>query len=341
MRSAAPIRLSSFLVNVADLLGLASVDQALLRFETALRRSVMVDDPFLSGIAGHLISAGGKRLRPSLALAAAATAGPGGLGEAVVQGGVAVELVHLASLHHDDVMDEADRRRTVSSVNARWGNLVAVVTGDFLLARAAGIAASLGSDAASLLAYTLGRMCEGQVAEVHAMFDPERPEAAYMTAIAGKTASLTSCACRIGALTAGLGTGEQEALGEFGEAFGLVFQIRDDILDVVATEDDLGKEAGQDLAKGIYTLPVLIALEDPDVGPELRSLLGVPLDQAARLAARSLVTESGAIADAVKEARRWADVAANAVSALGRGEAVKALAGLPHALMDTVPVPAA
>ncbi|MDA8391862.1 MAG: polyprenyl synthetase family protein, partial [Actinomycetota bacterium] len=153
--------------------------------------------------------------------------------------------------------------------------------------------------------------------------------------------SLTSCACRIGALTAGLGNGEQEALGEFGEAFGLVFQIRDDILDVVATEDDLGKEAGQDLAKGIYTLPVLIALEDPDVGPELRSLLGVPLDQAARLAARSLVTESGAIADAVKEARRWADVAANAVSSLGRGEAVKALAGLPHALMDTVPVPAA
>lgn len=327
-------------VNVADLLGLPSIDRALLRFESALRRSVMVEDPFLSGIAGHLIAAGGKRLRPSLALAAAATAGQPVLGDAVVQGGVAVELVHLASLHHDDVMDEADRRRTVSSVNARWGNLVAVVTGDFLLARAAGIAASLGSEAASLLAHTLGRMCEGQVAEVHAMFDPNRPEHAYMTAIAGKTASLTACACQIGALTAGLGGMDQEALGTFGEAFGMVFQIRDDILDVVASDEDLGKEAGQDLANGIYTLPVLIALADPDVGPELRSLLGVPLEPSGRLAARALVAESGAIAGAVREARRWAEIASDAVSRLGNGSAVRALARLPHELMDTVPVPA-
>ncbi len=195
-------------------------------------------------------------------------------------GAVAVELVHLASLYHDDVMDEATVRRNVESVNARFGNLVAIVAGDFLLARSAEIAAGLGTEIAGLLAATLGELCQGQVAEVHAAFQPGRSRDDYYRAIAGKTASLMATSCRIGALTGGLPRTQIDAFTDFGRSFGMIFQVRDDILDVIGTEAELGKPAGQDLAEGIYTLPVLLALADPEAGPELRTLLGQPLGTA-------------------------------------------------------------
>ena len=144
--------------------------------------------------------------------------------------------MHLASLYHDDVMDEATRRRSVDSVNARWGNLVAIVAGDFLLARSAEIAASLGTEVAGLLAATLARLCQGQVSEVQAAFQIDRDEKDYLGAIANKTAALMSTACRIGAITAGLDRAQIDDLTSFGEYFGMVFQIRDDVLDVIATE---------------------------------------------------------------------------------------------------------
>ena len=199
-----------------------------------------------------------------------------------LQGAVAVELVHLASLYHDDVMDEALVRRNVESVNARFGNLVAIVAGDFLLARSAEIAASLGTEIAGLLANTLGLLCQGQVTEVRSAFSTERTEDDYLRTIEGKTAALMSTSCRIGALTGGLPRTEVDVLTNFGRCFGMLFQLRDDILDVVATDEELGKPAGQDLAEGIYTLPVLLALHDPGTGPELRPLLGAPLDQPER-----------------------------------------------------------
>ncbi|MGH9066686.1 MAG: polyprenyl synthetase family protein [Acidimicrobiales bacterium] len=345
-------------MNVADLLGLPSLEDDLARLETVLHRSVAAEDPFLAEVATHLISSGGKRLRPALTLAAAACGarlgGGAGLGggarlgpeapggsvaEEVLLGGVSVELVHLASLYHDDVMDEADSRRSVESVNHRWGNLVAIVAGDFLLARAAGIAASLGTEIAGLLAGTLARMCDGQVREVQTTFSPGRSESSYLAAIAGKTASLMATSCRIGALTAGLDRDQVEALTTFGECFGMVFQIRDDILDVVGSDDELGKAAGQDLAKGIYTLPVIRALAEPDVGPELADLLGRPLDPPELDKARATVTASGGIAAATSEARRWADRAAAAAASLEEGTTCDALQGLAYALVDTVPVP--
>src|SRR5207244_9328980 len=146
------------------------------------------------------ISAGGKRLRPALALAAASTADGADVTPAppeVVMGATAVELVHLGSLYHDDVMDEAESRRGVISVNARWGNLVAILAGDFLLARASEIAATLGTEVAGLLAATIGALCEGQVRELTQIFDVARSEEAYLEAIRGKTAALMSASCRI------------------------------------------------------------------------------------------------------------------------------------------------
>ena len=148
------------MANVAELLSLPRLEDDLASLEEALRRSVETSDPFLTDVAQHLIGAGGKRLRPALTLASAAAGGVDTTPD-VIQGGVSVELVHLGSLYHDDVMDEATSRRGVDSVNARWGNLVAILAGDFLLALASEIAASLGTEVAGLLATTIGRLCEG------------------------------------------------------------------------------------------------------------------------------------------------------------------------------------
>jgi len=331
------LRLSFPEVNAAPLLSLPFMDGNLASFEPELRESVRSGDPFLDEVTGHLIAAGGKRLRPGLALAAA-TAGRGQAEADDLQGAVAVELVHLASLYHDDVMDEATMRRTVESVNARWGNLVAIVAGDFLLARSAEIAASLGTEIAGLLAHTLGQLCQGQVAEVRAAFSLERTEDHYFSAIAGKTAALMATSCRIGALTGQLPRVEVDALTTFGRCFGMLFQLRDDVLDVIGTEEELGKLPGQDLAEGIYTLPVLKALHDPAAGPELAPLLGKPLDQTERDKARSIVGGSPAIDATVTAGRRYVDEATAAAAALPESELGRSLTELAHGLLDDLPV---
>jgi heptaprenyl diphosphate synthase len=321
------------LVSSPDPFDLPIREEDLARLEVCLRDSVTGYDPFMNEVASHLIQAGGKRLRPALTLAAAYLQ-PGEVTSNTLLGGVSVELVHLASLYHDDVMDEATRRRSVESVNARWGNLVAIVAGDFLLARAAEIAAGLGTEVAALLAATLARLCQGQVAEVRAAFQIERDESDYLRGISDKTAALISTACRIGGLTAGLERTQIDELSAFGEAFGMVFQIRDDVLDVVATESELGKPPGQDLAEGIYTLPVQRALLDPTVGPRLRDLLGHPLDQTEREEARALVATSPGIGAAHEMARDYARTAAAAAERLGGGLIPKALVEIGHNVVD-------
>jgi heptaprenyl diphosphate synthase len=320
------------MVNVAELLSLPRLEDDLSTLEEALRRSVRTGDPFLTEVAGHLVGAGGKRLRPALALASAAAGGVATTPD-VVQGGVSVELVHLGSLYHDDVMDEATSRRGVDSVNARWGNLVAILAGDFLLARASEIAASLGTEVAGLLAATIGRLCEGQVEELKTAFDVGRSEEAYLSSIAGKTASLMAASCRIGALTAGLDRPQVDTLTRFGEAFGMAFQIRDDCLDVVGTDGALGKPAGQDLVEGTYSLPVIYAMADAEAGPELRALLGRPVSSPEKDKARAIVCATGAIAAAIDVGRRYADLAADAVGALPDGPVVEAMADLGQRLL--------
>jgi heptaprenyl diphosphate synthase len=228
-------------------------------------------------------------------------------------------------------------RRNVESVNSRFGNLVAIVAGDFLLARSAEIAAGLGVEIAALLAATLGELCQGQVAEVRAAFQVDRSKDDYSTAIAGKTASLMATSCRIGALTGGLDRDQVDAFTDFGRCFGMIFQVRDDILDVVGTEADLGKPAGQDLAEGIYTLPVLLTLDDPVHGPELRDLLGQPLGVPEQEKARSIVAGSGAIAASVQVARGYAEAAATAALAGPSPVLAEALTRLAHTLVDDLP----
>jgi len=298
-------------LNLADL-GLGPLADDLARVEVSLRSGVENNDAFLGDVATHLIAAGGKRLRPALGLAAyyAATALEPASGAAVT-GATAVELVHLGSLYHDDVIDEAETRRGVPSVNARWSNIVAILAGDYLLARASALAASLGADVAALLADTIGELCRGQVLELQHLFDVHRTEESYFSAIEGKTASLMATACRIGGMVADVPAPTLDALTSFGMHLGMCFQIVDDVLDLTATDEALGKRAGKDLLEGVYTLPVIDALR---ATPALRALLGRPLPVDSVDDVRELVLANGAAASALDVARNHATKAHEALS---------------------------
>ncbi len=314
----------------------------LARVEAGLQAAVRSGDDHLTEISSHLIDAGGKRVRPGFCLAAAATAltidAPAS--DEAVTGGVAVELVHLGSLYHDDVMDEAEVRRTVDSVNARWGNLKAILAGDFLLARASELAASLGVEVAGLLAATIGRLCEGQVLELRRAHDIDRSEDDYFRSIEGKTASLLAAACRIGAIVADLPPEHTDALTTFGHSYGMAFQLVDDVLDLVATEADLGKPAGHDLEEGVYTLPVILTLAS-DRGSELRDLLGGPLDPAARDKAIAIVRDGSGIAGTITRARGFADAGRAALDVLPGSPGVTGLSAAADYLLSSVEAAAA
>jgi geranylgeranyl pyrophosphate synthase len=309
LRPPAPAELADDLPTLAD---------DLARIDRSLRESVRTPDPFLAEVAAHLIGAGGKRLRPTLTLCAsyASTDGATRPGSAdAVTGGVACELVHLGSLYHDDVIDEATTRRGVPSVNARWSNIVAILAGDFLLARASSLAASLGAEVASLLAATIGELCRGQVLELQHLFDVDRSEEDYASAIEGKTAALFATSCRIGGMVSGVGEATLDALTRFGRHLGMCFQIVDDVLDLSSTDAALGKHAGQDLLEGIYTLPVIYMLRESS---DLRDLLGGPLDtdqldRARSLALGSLATGSTTVDVALGVARDHAVKASDAL----------------------------
>jgi heptaprenyl diphosphate synthase len=308
------------------------------RIEACLLENVSIEgDEHLSEIASHLIKAGGKRQRPHFTVAAAATGLPDGepVADDVVRGGVAVELVQVGSLYHDDVMDEATMRRQVVSVNARWGNLRAILAGDFLLARASEIAASLGTEVAGLLARTIGDLCRGQVAELQTLYDINRTEEQYYPSIAGKTASLFSAATRIGGIVAGRDRATIDRLTEFGTLYGMAFQIVDDILDVIATDEQLGKPAGKDMLEGVYSLPVIYTLSSP-LGLKLRELLIDGLSEADRRAAIELVRQGPAVERALKVAAGFVERAQAEILSVSGNRASQALADTAQHLLDSV-----
>jgi geranylgeranyl pyrophosphate synthase len=299
--------------QLLDLPGLPALRE---RVEKRLLAAVETDDEAMTELVSHLVRAGGKRLRPVLAALSSTTGDADAVvSDEAVTGGVACELVHVGSLHHDDVIDEAETRHGVDSVNARWGNLRAILSGDFLLARASELAASLGTEVAGLLASTIGRLCTGEVRELRFAYQVDRTVADYNAAIEGKTAALYATACRIGGIVAGLPRDHVDALPEFGLHYGLMFQVVDDILDVVATDAELGKPAGHDMAEGVYNLPVLLALTGAG-GDELRALLGGPLDGADQARALALVRAGDGVPRSIAEAGGHVDRAVAALATL-------------------------
>jgi heptaprenyl diphosphate synthase len=321
----------------SPLLELPLMDADRDRVEAALLNAVRTRDAYLTEIASHLIVAGGKRLRPVMTIAAAQVGTTLPVADDVILGGISCELVHLGSLYHDDVMDEGTTRRGVETVNAKWGNLQAILAGDFLLARASEIAASLGNEVAGLLARTISQLCEGQIEELRHTYDPSRSVPSYLSSIDGKTASLYSTSARIGALVAGHDKSVVDALTNYGTSFGMVFQIVDDILDVIATDAELGKPAGHDMEEGVYTLPVLLTLaEGGAVADELRGLLGKPLDGAERNKALSIVRANSGVQAAIDTARNYVQLAEAECNRMPQGHATDALRAAPGVLLESV-----
>lgn len=316
------------------LFSLATSDDDRRRIDEAIHAAVQTPDAYLTELASHLVVAGGKRLRPVVSVVAAQLGGAAASDD-VVRGGVACELVHLGSLYHDDVIDESDTRRGVATVNARWGNLQAVLAGDFLLARASEIAASLGTEVAGLLARTIGWLCQGEIAQLRAAYNPGRTEESYLESIGNKTAVLFGTAARIGGIVAGLDRPVIDALTEWGRAYGMVFQIVDDVLDIVDTSERLGKPAGHDMEEGVYTLPVLRTLDlGHGIGDELRSLLGKPLSLVERDKALAIVRANEGVESALTTARRYVDEAGAIAATLPSGDAATALGHAATALVD-------
>jgi heptaprenyl diphosphate synthase len=238
--------------------------------EAALDKAVHADSDMLAETSRYLLAAGGKRFRPMLVLLSGYFGDPAD--PRLIPGSVSIELVHQATLYHDDVIDEADTRHGVPSANVRWDNTVAILTGDYLFARASEISTDLGTDICALLARTIATLCDGQIREVEAAGRVEQTENAYMEVIRRKTGALIATSCRLGGMLSDASPELLDVLEGFGEALGLAFQLSDDIMDLTESQETLGKEPGQDLKEGVFTLPVLHALGGPG-GGELKGLL--------------------------------------------------------------------
>ncbi len=282
----------------------------------------------LDQTSGYLMDAGGKRFRAMLVLLAAQFGDP--RDPRIVPAAVAIELTHLATLYHDDVMDEADVRRGSESANSRWTNSVAILTGDFLFARASGILADLGTEAVRIQAETFGRLVAGQIAETVGPRPGQDPVEHYMNVITGKTASLISTSGHFGALFSGAPAEVLASIGPACAALGVAFQLSDDILDVMSESLQSGKTPGTDLREGVRSMPVLHALACAGPGDErLIELLSSDLNDAALLdEALGLLRKHQGMELARSDVRHWANQAREHIETLPDVPARTAMAEL-------------
>lgn len=295
----------------------ADVSDGLSRVEEALREAARTEEALLAEASRHLIDAGGKRFRATLVLLAAQFGNP--RDERIVPAAVAIELTHLATLFHDDVMDEAAIRRGHPSANSRWDNMVAILTGDFLFARASRILADLGADAIRIQADTFAQLVSGQIAETVGPRADQDPLDHYLRVVRDKTASLIATAGRFGAMFSGAPDEVVSRVAPACHALGVAFQLSDDILDVASDSAQSGKTPGTDLREGVRTLPVLHALRS--AGPQdarLRELLrsGDLTDPMLHAEALALLRAHPAMEAARADLRHWAGTARDQIAGL-------------------------
>jgi heptaprenyl diphosphate synthase len=275
-------------------------------------------DELLTEASRHLVAAGGKRFRAMLVLLAAQFGDPAD--PRVIQAAVAIELTHLATLFHDDVMDEAAVRRGSDSVNAKWGNSVAILTGDFLFAQASLILAALGPEAVRIQAETFGRLVAGQMAETVGARDGQDPLDHYMYVVTEKTGSLIANAGLFGAMFSGADTATADRIARACELIGVAWQLSDDVIDVASDSAQSGKTPGTDLRQGVPTLPVLYALRSADpADARLRTLLRDPdalADDDLLAEALTLLRAHQGIAEARADVLTWANGARAEIMAL-------------------------
>jgi heptaprenyl diphosphate synthase len=282
----------------------AAIRPRLDRVEDELEKAVRADSDLLAVTAKYLLAAGGKRFRPMLVLLSGYFGDP--TDPRLIPGAAAVELTHVATLYHDDVMDEAASRHGVASVNARWDNTVAILAGDYLFARSSEISADLGPEVCRLLARTIAVLCDGQIRDVATAGNVDKTEDEHLEIIRRKTSSLIATSCRLGGMLSDAPTDDLETLEAFGASLGLAFQLSDDIMDITSSQLELGKEPGTDLREGVYTIPVLHALRTGAERDELRRILSAgPPDGELLDRALEIVRTSGSVEhahDGVREA---------------------------------------
>lgn len=308
----------------------ASVRAQMASVEDALLAAVETDNPMLSEAAKHIIEAGGKRFRPQLVVLGSRLSGlcdDDDTRRLVAVGATVVELTHVASLYHDDVMDDAAVRRGSPSANARWGNSLAILVGDYLFARASALVTDLGLDVVRVYAAMFNRLVRGQIAETVGPADGADPLEHYLQVVADKTASLISTSARVGGMVAGADPQTQQVLADFGEQLGVIFQLSDDIIDI--TSDRTGKTPGTDLREGVDTLPILLARRstDPD-DARLRDLLARDRSGDEVEEALELLRKHSAIDEARADVAGRAEAAQRILDPLPDGPAKSALRDL-------------
>ena len=302
--------------------------------EHLLREHIKGDYPLVEETSSHLVAAGGKRLRPLLTLISSHFGDP--TRKEVIPAAVVCELTHLATLYHDDVMDEAPLRRGVESANNRWGNTIAILTGDYLFSKASDLLADLGPEAVRLQARTFERLVIGQIMETQGPQNGEDPLAHYLRVVGDKTGSLIATSARFGGLLSGANRETVETLTKFGEQIGIAFQLADDVIDIASESSQSGKTPGTDLREGIPTLVTLnVMASNKAEDAELKRLLSAPIHDEVEVqqVLRALRTHDG-----LQQARQQlGNVAKDARTALGPlplNSATSALFSLCDAVVD-------
>lgn len=322
--------------DIADPALESSVQAVLAQTETLMRDGVASADPLVNEAARHLVVAGGKRFRPLLVALGGQFGDP--RAAELVRAAAVVELTHLGTLYHDDVMDEAAVRRGGPSANSRWSNSLAILVGDYLFARAADIAADLGLEAVRIQSRTFARLVHGQIAETAGPRGAD-PVAHHLRVLEDKTAALIATSARFGGMFSGAEPATIEALATYGETIGVAFQLSDDLLDIASDSVESGKTPGTDLREGVPTLPVLYARQADDADAasvRLREILaGGPVTDEAQLSeALGLLRDSSALKRARETVRWYAERARAQLSPLPAGAARHALASLCDVVVD-------
>ena len=314
-----------------------SVRVGMETIESRLREAVQQADQLADTASRHLVEAGGKRIRPMLTLLAA-NLGDAGRPE-VVEAGVVVELTHLASLYHDDVMDSADQRRGAAAAHLVWGNQVAILVGDLLFARASRVVADLGPEAVNIQAATFERLCLGQMHETVGPSPADDPIAHYLQVLGDKTGSLIATAGRFGAMFGGCPPETVDIMVRYGELVGVAFQLADDVIDLSSAGRVSGKVQGTDLREGVPTLPTLLARRAAGNGDaeaaRIVTMLDGDLSEDARLAETIAALNEHKVMDAARdEAARWAQEAIATLEPLPESPAKVALRQFAEAVVD-------
>ena len=318
-----------------------AIENGLAEVESGLLSQMSFSDDVADVTSRYLLEAGGKRVRPTLTLLTAQL-GHGNSDE-VIKAAEAVEITHLASLYHDDVMDEAQLRRGVPSAQTVWGNSVAILTGDLLFARASKIIASLGDRGLELQAETFERLVLGQLHETTGPHPDDDPIAHYLQVLADKTGSLISLAAVLGVIFAEAPEQYERPVKDFGERIGVAFQLIDDIIDLSAETEQTGKVAGTDLRAGVPTLPLLYLRREAVTDAAAAALLARIEFDAASQGAEADADFALAVAElrdhdvtraTLTEARRWADEAVAALAPLPSGPVKKALTKFAEAIVE-------